>query len=153
MSSGQYFGSEQALLALIKPLTDTGTPLNVTTHTRTGIEAALFWAGCSSETVAQCHLSPRGTMARSTFLAKSDFVAKPLSAAAVTTMVTAINARQANPTLGHGALLMDSYGGAINRVPKARRRSSIATSCSRSSTPRSTRPARRRPGWPRTPSG
>ena len=58
-------------------------------------------------------------MARSTFLAKSDFVAKPLSAAAVTTMVTAINARQTNPTLGHGALLMDSYGGAINRVPKA----------------------------------
>ena len=48
------------LLALIKPLVDTGTPTNVTTHTRTGIEAALFWAGCSSETVAQCHLSPRG---------------------------------------------------------------------------------------------
>jgi FAD/FMN-containing dehydrogenase len=119
VSSGQYFGSEQALLALLKPLTDTGTPLNVTTHTRTGIEAALFWAGCGSETVAQCHLSPRGTMARSTFLAKSDFVAKPLSAAAVTTMVTAINARQTTPTLGHGALLMDSYGGAINRVPKA----------------------------------
>jgi FAD/FMN-containing dehydrogenase len=119
VSSGQYFGTEQELLALIKPLVDTGTPTNVTTHTRTGIEAALFWAGCSGETVGQCHLSPRGTMARSTFLAKSDFVAKPLSVAAVTTMINAIDARQASPTLGRGALLMDSYGGAINRVPSA----------------------------------
>ena len=97
VSSGQFFGTEAELLALIKPLVDAGTPTNVTTHTRTGIEAALFWAGCSGETVGQCHTSPRGTLARSTFLAKSDFVAKPLSAAAITTMTKAIDARQANP--------------------------------------------------------
>ena len=119
VSSGQFFGTESELLALIKPLIDAGTPTNVTTHTRTGIEAALFWAGCSGETVGQCHTSPRGTLSRSTFLAKSDFVAKPLSAAAITTMTRAIDARQANPALGRGALLMDSYGGAINRVPRS----------------------------------
>ena len=119
VSSGQFFGTESELLALIKPLIDAGTPTNVTTHTRTGIEAALFWAGCRGETVGQCHTSPRGTLSRSTFLAKSDFVAKPLSGAAITTMTRAIDARQANPVLGRGALLLDAYGGAINRVPRS----------------------------------
>ncbi len=119
VSSGQFFGTEAELLALIKPLADAGNPTSVTTHTRSGIEAALFWAGCSSETVGQCHTSPRGSLQRSTFLAKSDFVARPLSAAAINTIVKAIDARQTNPNLGRGALLMDSYGGAINRVPKA----------------------------------
>ena len=79
----------------------------------------LHWAGCGGKTVAQCHPSPRGSLARSTFGAKSDYVKTPLPAAAIDRLVAAIDARQASATLGAGAVLMDAYGGAINRVPKA----------------------------------
>ena len=51
---------------------------------------------------------------RATFAAKSDYVRRPLSAAAAATIVPAIERAP-----GSGSLLLDSYGGAINRVPKA----------------------------------
>jgi FAD/FMN-containing dehydrogenase len=34
-------------------------------------------------------------------------------------MVRALEARQADPALGHGTILLDAYGGAVARVPKA----------------------------------
>jgi FAD/FMN-containing dehydrogenase len=119
VSSGQFFGTEADLKTLIAPLASTGTPTTVSTKTRTYVEAVLFFAGCSGETVAQCHLSPRGTVGRSTFQAKSDYVRTPLSATAIDRLVAAIDARQASPQLGRGSVLLDAYGGAINRVPKA----------------------------------
>ena len=64
VSAGQFFGSEADLRTLIQPLANTGMPLRVATKTRTYLDAMLFWAGCSGETVGQCHLSPRGTLAR-----------------------------------------------------------------------------------------
>src|SRR3954469_80316 len=109
VSSGQYFGTEADLRTLIAPLASTGTPLTVSTRTRTYMDAVLFFAGCSGETVGQCHLSPRGTVARSTFKAKSDYVRTPLPAAAVDTLVQAVEARQANPQLGRGSVLLDAY--------------------------------------------
>jgi len=118
VSSGQFFGSEADLRTLIAPLANTGTPTTVSTRTRTYMEAVLFFAGCSGETVAQCHQSPRGTVGRSTFKAKSDYVRTPLPAAAIDQLVQAIEARQANPQLGRGSVLLDAYGGAINRVPR-----------------------------------
>ena len=68
----------------------------------------LHWAGCRD--AASC------TEARSTFTAKSDYVNAPLSAAAISTLVDAVIARQGQ---GRGALYFDASGGAINRVPKA----------------------------------
>jgi hypothetical protein len=53
---------------------------------------------------------------RAAFGGKSDYVAKPFTAAAVAVMQSALETRQ---TAGHGSgsMLMDSYGGAIARVP------------------------------------
>jgi FAD/FMN-containing dehydrogenase len=118
VSAGQFFGSEADLQNLIQPLANAGSPLAVTTKTRGYLDAALFWAGCSGETVGQCHLSPRGTLRRSTFAAHSNYADRPLSPAAIGTLVSAIDVRQSTPTLGRGSILLDPYGGAINRTQK-----------------------------------
>jgi len=118
-SAGQFFGDEAALRKLIAPLASAGTPLSVTTRTRAYGDAMLFWAGCGGKTVPECHLGPRGSLSRATFVGRSDYVKTPLSAAAIDRLVAAVDARQAGPQLGGGSILLDAYGGAVNRVPKA----------------------------------
>jgi len=105
VSAGQFFGSEAALTSLIQPLASTGTPMRVKTQTLTYLEAALHWAGCRD--AGTC------TDRRLTFKAKSDYVRTPLAAPAVDALVAAIAARQGQ---GPGAIYLDAYGGAINRV-------------------------------------
>ncbi|HEY1825029.1 MAG TPA: FAD-binding oxidoreductase [Acidimicrobiales bacterium] len=74
-------------------------------------------AGCSSLSVAACHLAPQGELGREAYSAKSSYVNEPYSSSRCTTMVEAIEHLAAlAPTLG-GALAFDSYGGVINRVP------------------------------------
>jgi FAD/FMN-containing dehydrogenase len=117
-SAGQFFGSPDRLRALVKPLADAGTPTRFTVTSRTYMDAARMWAGCSG-TVAECHLQPQGQLGRLTFKGASDFVnrGKPLSARGIDTLVRQIEARRtAGP--GSGIVLLDSYGGAINRVAK-----------------------------------
>jgi FAD/FMN-containing dehydrogenase len=118
-SAGQFFGSPDRLRALVQPLADAGTPTRFTVTSRTYMDAVRMWAGCSG-TVAECHLQPQGQLGRSTFKGSSDFVnrGKPLSARGIDTLVRQIEARRsAGP--GSGIVLLDSYGGAVNRVPKA----------------------------------
>jgi FAD/FMN-containing dehydrogenase len=82
----------------------------------------LFWAGCSSLSEAACHTvgtHPGGTFPRERFLAKSDYVGRKLNAKGRDALVKAIERRQANLGGGSGAILLDSYGGAINDVPAA----------------------------------
>jgi FAD/FMN-containing dehydrogenase len=117
-SAGQFFGAPDRLRTLVQPLADAGTPTRFTVTSRTYMDAARMWAGCSG-TIAECHLQPQGQLGRSTFKGKSDFVnrAKPLSARGIDTLVRRIESRQtAGP--GRGIVLLDSYGGAVNRVPK-----------------------------------
>ena len=109
-SSGQFFGSEAALNDLIAPLRNAGRPTRVNVRGRTFMEATLAWAGCSD---VECRSE------RATFAAKSDYVNRPLSRAGIQTLLRRIEAHAANPALGRGSVLLDSYGGAINRVPKA----------------------------------
>jgi FAD/FMN-containing dehydrogenase len=108
VSAGQYFGPESDLASLLQPLTSVGTPTRVTTQTLDYLDAVVHWAGCRD--AASC------TEPRAAFVAKSDYVAAPLSAAAIATLVAAVAARQDH---GRGALYFDASGGAINRVPKA----------------------------------
>ena len=117
-SAGQFFGTVDQLRALVKPLADAGSPTRFTVTSRTYMDAARMWAGCSG-TVAECHLQPQGQLGRSTFKGKSDFVnrGKPLTAPGIDTLVRQIESRQTAGS-GRGIVLVDSYGGAINRVPK-----------------------------------
>ncbi len=118
-SAGQFFGTAERLRALVQPLANAGSPTRFTVTTRTYMDAARMWAGCGG-TIAECHLPPQGLLGRSTFKGKSGYVnrGKPLSARGVDALVRQIESRKsAGP--GSGIVLLDSYGGAINRVPKA----------------------------------
>lgn len=108
VSGGQFFGTEADLKTLIQPLASTGTPIRVQTFTLSYFDAVLHWAGCRD--AGSC------TDRRIAFKAKSDYVNTPLPAAGINQLVAGIAARQGQ---GLGALYLDSYGGAINRMPKA----------------------------------
>jgi FAD/FMN-containing dehydrogenase len=115
--SGQYFGSTAALRRLIAPLTRVGGNLSIGSSSYMSL--MLRWAGCLGDPVAECHTRgtrPGGDLPRASFQAKSDYVDRPLSARARATAIDWIERRQRTPSNGSGALLLDSYGGAINRV-------------------------------------
>lgn len=117
-SNGQYFGSESGLQSLLQPLVSAASPQTLTLRTRSFLNAALDWANCSE--VSRCHIGvPNAEVGRSDFLAKSDYVATALPSTGIQTMIQRIEQRQYDPALGGGSVLMDAYGGAINRVPKA----------------------------------
>jgi hypothetical protein len=116
-AAAQLFGTAQQLKTLIAPLTATGSPTRVSVDARSYFDAVRMWAGCSG-TVAECHLPPQGTLGRSTFKGKSDYANRPFSAAAIDTLVRGIESRRTGGT-GRAIVLLDSSGGAINRVPKA----------------------------------
>ncbi len=117
--SGQYFGPSSDLHGLLAPLTSVGGA-TVSSGDLDYFHAQIMWAGCSSISLAACHTTgtrPGGTLPRESFQAKSDYVAKPLPAAARNALVQAAVARASIP--GSGAILFDSYGGAINQVAPA----------------------------------
>jgi FAD/FMN-containing dehydrogenase len=103
-SAGQFFGSEQALRSLLAPLVNAGTPTRFTTTTRTFLEAVHYWAG--------------GSSGRATFAAKSSISTAPLSSPGIDALLHQIEDKRTSGT-GSGIVLLDSWGGAINRVPKA----------------------------------
>ena len=108
VSGGQFFGSEADLTSLIQPLASTGAPIRVQTFTLSYFDAVLHWAGCRD--------SGACTDRRITFKAKSDYVNTALPADGIKRLVAGVAARQGQ---GLGALYLDAYGGAINRVPKS----------------------------------
>jgi FAD/FMN-containing dehydrogenase len=120
-TSGQYFGPVSNLPHLLSELISI-PGASLSTGTLDYAELMLFWAGCSSLSEAACHTvgtHPGGTFPRERFLAKSDYVGRKLNAKGRDALVKAIERRQANLGGGSGAILLDSYGGAINDVPAA----------------------------------
>jgi FAD/FMN-containing dehydrogenase len=112
-ANGQYLGPATSLPGLLAPLL--GVPgAALGTHIDLPyMRLQLLLADCADLTLSQCHTvgtAPGGTMPRLTFNAKSDYVATPLPPAGRSAMVAAAEAP------GSGALLCDSYGGAVNRV-------------------------------------
>jgi FAD/FMN-containing dehydrogenase len=103
-SAGQFYGSESALRSLLAPLLNAGAPLRFATTTRTFLGAVHYWGG--------------GGGGRATFGAKSSISNAPLSSAGIDALIRSLEARRNTP--GSGIVLLDSWGGAINRVPKAR---------------------------------
>jgi FAD/FMN-containing dehydrogenase len=114
--AGQYLGSAHDLGGLLGPLTSVpGASLS------SGMDSyfALMvrWAGCLGRSLQSCHTvgtRPGGMLERASFRAKSDYLVKPLTASGRAVLTRAIERRQGLP--GSGAILFDSYGGAINRV-------------------------------------
>jgi len=108
-SGGQFFGSQTDLSNLIAPLTSTGSPSHVSVGTLSYMDAMFRWAGCNALPACDAH-------GRLTFKGKSDYIGKPLSNAGIATLQSALEANQADASLGRAELISDAYGGAINRV-------------------------------------
>ncbi|MGO9793284.1 MAG: FAD-dependent oxidoreductase [Solirubrobacteraceae bacterium] len=114
--TGQYFGPSSALGPVLAPLRQV-PGVSIFTGDQDYLGLQLRWAGCLTTPIAQCHTvgtAPFGTLPRADFNAKSDYVAKPFPVAARNLLVGATERRASLP--GSGAILFDSYGGAINRV-------------------------------------
>jgi FAD/FMN-containing dehydrogenase len=115
---GQYLGDQAALPGLLAALR--AVPgMQLQTGTVSPMQAHMIWAGCSGDSLAACHTVGTGggaTLARAAFAAKSDYVVAPLADAAIAGLVAAVEARQHDSRSGPGALLLDPYGGAVNRV-------------------------------------
>jgi FAD/FMN-containing dehydrogenase len=89
---------------------------------RDHLDAMLIEAGCSGAGVAACHLpsqQPAGTLRRVAQLAASAFVTSPVPTAGLDALRRAMEDRQRTPGLGGGGFILDSWGGAINRVAPA----------------------------------
>jgi FAD/FMN-containing dehydrogenase len=111
---GQFMGSEARLRGLLGRLTRVAGA-SLTTGASDYLSLQRRWAGCLHTSATACHTRgtrPGGTLARARFAAGSDYVGRPLSSAGRAAAIRAIERR----TGGSGALLFDSYGGAINRV-------------------------------------
>src|SRR4051794_8242926 len=106
---GQYFGGEADLRRLVRPLTAVAGA-SLSTGTSSYFTMVLRWAGCLDGGLAACHRSTR-----SSFRAKSDYFDSPVGPRGRALMIDWIERRQRTPSLGSGALLLDAYGGALNR--------------------------------------
>jgi FAD/FMN-containing dehydrogenase len=106
---GQYFGELAALRRLVRPLTRVAGA-SLSSGSSSYFSLVLRWAGCLDGGFAACHRSTR-----SSFFAKSDYFDKRLGPRGRATMIDWIERRQRSPSLGSGALLLDAYGGALNR--------------------------------------
>lgn len=101
-SAGQFFGTEAELRSLLLPLANAGRPTRITIRTRSFIDATRLWGGASAT--------------RATFKAKSDYAKRPFSGNGIETILRWL---ERPPGSRRGILLLDAYGGAINRVPPA----------------------------------
>jgi FAD/FMN-containing dehydrogenase len=100
---GQFLGPESQLRTTLAPLQRVAG-IRLRTGTSSYRDAQLRWAGCLGESPAACR-TPR----RSPFAAKSDYFETPIPPAGL----TALRAAMERP--GAGSILLDSYGGALNR--------------------------------------
>jgi FAD/FMN-containing dehydrogenase len=120
-TTGVFTGAQSTIAQLLASLTSAvGTqPLSTSLAPHDYMTAMLIEAGCSELSVAQCHLpsvEAAGTLGRSAFIARSQYVTNQFTNAALTAAVDAVESFQRElPAIG-GGLAFDSYGGAINAV-------------------------------------
>jgi FAD/FMN-containing dehydrogenase len=116
-ANGQYLGGTGQLRGLLGPLLSVPGARITALISKSYLDMQLLLAGCSTVGLSACHTagtSSGGTLPRESFRAKSDYVTRPLNAAGRAAVIRAAQRRAGQP--GSGALLFDSYGGAINRV-------------------------------------
>ncbi len=102
---GQFLGSEAALKTSLGSLHPPATKL--TTGTATWLDLVKRWAGCLGHNLPGCAVP-----GHTAFVGASDYLARIPAPARLARFSDVIESRGALS----GALLIDSYGGAINRV-------------------------------------
>ena len=102
---GQFLGSETALKSALASLQPPATKL--TTGTATWLDLVRRWAGCLGHPLPECSVP-----VHTAFAGASDYIAKVPTQAQLAKFALVVEARGASS----GALLIDAYGGAINRV-------------------------------------
>lgn len=102
---GQYLGSETGLKAALATLGPPATKL--TTGTATWLDLVRRWAGCLGHSLPGC-----STPGQQAFVGASDYLAKVPTPAQLAKFRTVVEARGSSS----GALLIDVYGGALNRI-------------------------------------
>lgn len=112
-ATGQFLGSHGEIARLAAPLLSVhGGSVTVNVE-HPYMEIQMLMAGCEGRSLAWCHTAgaaPGGQMPREIFQAKSDYVTAALPPPGRAAMIAAAQAP------GSGALLCDSYGGAIAHV-------------------------------------
>jgi len=106
---GQFLGSEDRLRRVLRGLTRDAAPTSLTTGTATWLDLQLRWARCL-ETPEDCRRFPSAS-----FVGASDYAERSLPTAGITMIRRIIEERQ--ELTGAASLLIDAYGGAVNRVP------------------------------------
>jgi FAD/FMN-containing dehydrogenase len=116
--SGVWAGSEAGAQAQLNRLiAKVGPPGNQEIGQNAFEDAMYIEAGCRGLSETACHLSgkyPGGMLPRTVTVAKSDILNDHLSDAGVEAVMAGIERRQ--PEGGPGGIILDSWGGAINRV-------------------------------------
>ena len=102
---GQFLGSESALKAALASLGPPATKL--TTGTATWLDLVRRWAGCLGHSLPGC-----AAPGHQAFVGASDYIRAVPSAAQLAKFRSVVEARGA----ASGALLIDAYGGALNRI-------------------------------------
>ncbi len=102
---GQFLGSETSLKAALASLGPPATQL--VTGTASWLDLVRRWAGCLGHTLPSC-----SAPGHQVFVGASDYIAHVPSPAQLTAFRHAVEARGT----ASGALLIDAYGGALNRV-------------------------------------
>jgi FAD/FMN-containing dehydrogenase len=103
---GQFLGSETNLKAALATL---GPPAQqLVTGTASWLDLVRRWAGCLGHTLPSC-----STPGHQVFVGASDYVARVPTASQLASFKSVVESRGTAP----GALLIDAYGGALNRVP------------------------------------
>ncbi len=109
---GQWMGDQAGLRRALRPFLAAVPPSRLTVGTSGYLDMMLRWAGCLGDSPAECRRRPSDL-----FAAASGYARAPLGAAGARAMVSAVLRRQRDAGRGSGAILLDSYGGAINRIP------------------------------------
>ena len=105
---GQFLGSETSLKAALATL---GPPAQkLVTGTSSWLDLVRRWAGCLGHTLPSC-----STPGHQVFVGASDYIAHVPSATQLAAFKNVVDSRGSLP----GALLIDAYGGALNRVSPA----------------------------------
>src|SRR5262249_40271933 len=122
---GTYLGAQEDAARLIGKLAARigAEPSTQLIETTTYEHAMMVEAGCSVLSAGQCHLPgglpgrrPEGRLTREPEYAASHTFTRPMTGAAIDTILAAVRRRGGLAGGGQGGIAFDALGGAVNRV-------------------------------------